>query len=71
MLASIARALRADGEVTVVDFKRDEQSSQWTRTHVRAGEAEVVREWASAGFEVVRRENFLKDNYLLVFKRAR
>lgn len=68
MLASVRRALKRDGLVTLVDFKREDTSSDWTRKHVRAGEAQVLREWQAAGFELVRREDFLEDNYVLVFK---
>lgn len=69
MLTALARALRPGGELVLVDFKRDEaKSSAWTLKHVRAGEAEVIKEFAQAGFVVSRRENFLTDNYVLVFK---
>lgn len=68
MLAAIARALRPGGQVILVDFKRQEGvSSEWTLKHVRAGEEQVVSEFKAAGFAVVRREDFLKDNYVLVF----
>ena len=68
MLAAIARALKPGGQVILVDFKRQEGvSSEWTLKHVRAGEEQVVSEFKDAGFTVVRREDFLKDNYVLVF----
>ena len=67
-LGNIRAALRPGGQVILVDFKRQEGvSSEWTLKHVRAGEEQVVSEFKAAGFAVVRREDFLKDNYVLVF----
>ncbi len=69
MLAAMRRALKPLGEVVLVDFIREEgKSSDWTLKHVRAGEKEVVAEFEAAGFSVVRRAYFLKDNYILTFK---
>lgn len=68
MLAAIAEALRPQGEVVLVDFKRESTSSAWTKKHVRAGEADVTREFESAGFVLKRRADFLRDNYILVFE---
>lgn len=72
MLNALSRALRPGGELVLVDFKRDEATSTaWTLKHVRAGETQVIKEFARAGFRVTRREGFLKDNYVLVFKHSR
>jgi ubiquinone/menaquinone biosynthesis C-methylase UbiE len=69
MLAAMRRALKPSGEVVLVEFIREEgKSSDWTLKHVRAGEKEVVAEFEAAGFSVVRRKDFLKDNYILTFK---
>ncbi len=71
-LASIHRALRPGGNLVVVDFKRIEgESSEWTLNHVRAGEDVFTKEIENAGFELVqRREDMMKDNYLLRFRKV-
>jgi hypothetical protein len=38
--------------------------------HVRAGEAEVTKEIKAAGFELIGREGFLRENYFLRFRKA-
>jgi predicted methyltransferase len=71
MLDSIARALKPDGELIVVDFRRiPGVSSPWVMQHVRAGEAEVTKEIKAAGFELVGKERFLRVNYFLRFRKA-
>src|SRR5205814_5587441 len=50
-LASIRKALRAGGELLLVDFKREPgKTAAWITEHVRAGQAEVTREIEGAGF---------------------
>lgn len=71
-LASIHRALRAGGELVVVDFQRIEGvSREWTLQHVRAGLEVVVREIEDAGFERVEQAApaGLRENYMLRFRR--
>jgi ubiquinone/menaquinone biosynthesis C-methylase UbiE len=71
MLSSVARALKPDGELIVVDFRRiPGVSSRWVMQHVRAGEAEVTKEIKAAGFELIGREGFLRENYFLRFRKA-
>jgi predicted methyltransferase len=71
MLASIRRALRVDGELFLVDFSREPgQSPQWLLEHVRAGEADVVREIESAGFVLLSRDHTIGINYALRFRRS-
>jgi len=71
MLDSVARALKPDGELIVVDFRRiPGVSSPWVMQHVRAGEAEVTKEIKAAGFELIGREGFLRENYFLRFRKA-
>ena len=72
-LASIHRALAADGEMVIVDFERIEgESSDWVMDHVRLGSAEVIAEVTALGFELVRREDapFLTENYALRFRKV-
>jgi SAM-dependent methyltransferase len=69
-LASLHQALRARGEILLVDFKREEGvSSEWILSHVRAGEAVFAKEIEEAGFELAERMDLLKDNYVLRFKK--
>jgi ubiquinone/menaquinone biosynthesis C-methylase UbiE len=70
-LSSLRRALRPGGELLVVDFKRlPGRSSAWILDHVRAGEEEVVAEIEAAGFRRSGSHDFLKDNYILRFRRT-
>lgn len=71
-LASIHRALRTGGALIIIDFDRIPGTSrQWVLDHVRAGQEDVVREIEAAGFQFVERipTPFLKENYMLRFKR--
>jgi ubiquinone/menaquinone biosynthesis C-methylase UbiE len=71
MLASIRRALRADGQLFLVDYRREVgQSPAWLLEHVRAGESAVAQEIESAGFVLVFRDESLRDNYVLRFRRG-
>jgi ubiquinone/menaquinone biosynthesis C-methylase UbiE len=68
-LASIRKALRPDGELLVVDFKREPgKTAAWITEHVRAGEPEVIAEIEAAGFEKVEELPLLKENYVLRFR---
>jgi len=70
-LASIHKALRRNGDLFVVDFKRiPGVSSEWILNHVRAGQEEVTREIESAGFRKVEELTFLKDNWVVRFRKA-
>lgn len=71
-LASIHRALRAGGELVLVDFERiPGQSRQWVLDHVRCGKEQVVHEVVGAGFELVEEVPVgLRENYFLRFRRA-
>ncbi|NBC48213.1 MAG: methyltransferase domain-containing protein [Gammaproteobacteria bacterium] len=70
MLASIHRALRPDGTLAVIDFRRlPGFSSAWVMGHVRAGRAQVIREVRAAGFELVEEPVQLDGNYFLRFRK--
>ena len=69
-LASIHRALKPGGELVLVDFKRvPGVSSEWTLNHVRAGEEVFTAEIEAAGFTKTGAAGFLKDNYLVRFRK--
>lgn len=70
VLASIRQALRPNGVLVVVDYRREPgKSSEWILHHVRAGQEEVTREIESAGFKREETPEFLKQNYLMRFRK--
>jgi ubiquinone/menaquinone biosynthesis C-methylase UbiE len=70
MLAEIRKALRPDGTLVLIDFKRVEGvSAPYILQMVRAGEGTFTDEFVNAGFDLVdRRDDMFPDNYLLKFK---
>ena len=71
MMASIRRALRAGGELVLVDYRRASgRSPSWLLEHVRAGEDEVEKEIEEAGFVLTSRDESLRDSYFLRFRRT-
>lgn len=69
-LASIHKALRKNGQIFMVEFKRvPGVSSEWILNHVRAGQEEVTKEIEAAGFEKVEELNLLKENYVVRFRK--
>ncbi len=69
-LASIHQALRPGGQIYLIEFKRIEgESSEFIMNHVRAGEAVFSQEIVEAGFQRVERLAFLKDNYIIRFRK--
>lgn len=70
-LASIHRALRPGGELVLVEFKRIPGSStDWILNHVRAGQEVFTAEIEAAGFKAVATHDFLKENYIVRFKKV-
>lgn len=70
-LASIHQALKAGGELVLVDFKRiPGKTSDWTLNHVRAGQEIFTAEIEAAGFKPVEQLDFLKDNYIVRFRKT-
>jgi ubiquinone/menaquinone biosynthesis C-methylase UbiE len=70
MLREIVKALRPDGTLVLVDFKRiDGVSKEYILKMVRAGEGTFTDEFQNAGFTLVeRRDDMFDDNYLLRFR---
>ncbi len=73
MLSEINKALRPDGMLILVDFKRIEHVSRdYILKMVRAGEGTFTDEFQNAGFELVeRRDDMFPENYLLKFRHRR
>lgn len=71
-LASIHRALRAAGELVIVDFERIPGTSRpWVLDHVRCGKQQVVSEVCAAGFALVEEVPLqLRENYFLRFRKT-
>jgi ubiquinone/menaquinone biosynthesis C-methylase UbiE len=70
MLHEIRHALRPDGALVLVDFKRiDGVSPDFILKMVRAGEGTFTDEFQNAGFDLIeRRDDMFTDNYLLCFR---
>lgn len=71
MLASIRQALRRDGRLVIIDFRRDPRiSSSWVMGHVRGNRMQVIEEVQAAGFRLVDDNPLLRTNYLLQFVKS-
>jgi len=70
MLRNIAAALKPQGRIGVVDFKRD-GLGPGPALEERVDPEQVVRDAEAAGLRLVRRETFLPYQFMLVFSRAR
>lgn len=69
-MQSIFKALRADGNLYVIDFERIlGKSPEWIIHHVRGSKEVFTKEIESAGFEKVEEFHILKDNYFLKFRK--
>jgi predicted methyltransferase len=67
-LASIHQALRSEGRVIIIDFRRDPRiSSNWVMGHVRSNKAQVIQEIQAAGFRLVDDKPLMRSNYFLEF----
>ena len=67
-LASIQQALRSDGRIIIIDFRRDPRiSSKWVMGHVRGNKAQVIEELHEAGFRLVEDKPLMRTNYFLEF----
>lgn len=69
-LKTLQWGLKDGGTLVVVDFDRIEgKSSDWIMNHVRADKETFTKEIEAAGFAKVGEADFLKENYLLKFKK--
>jgi ubiquinone/menaquinone biosynthesis C-methylase UbiE/intracellular sulfur oxidation DsrE/DsrF family protein len=71
-LASIHKALKPEGRLILIDFRRiPGESSDFVMGHVRAGEEVFVSEVIQAGFRKSRELNgILKENYAIEFVKS-
>ncbi len=71
MLASIDQALRNQGRLIIIDFRRDPRvSTNWVMGHVRGNKAQVIEEVQAAGFRLVADKALLRTNFFLEFVKA-
>jgi SAM-dependent methyltransferase len=68
MLRNIAKALKPQGRVGIVDFKRD-GLGPGPPLEERVDPDQIVRDAETAGLRLVRRETFLPYQFMLVFSR--
>ena len=71
-MTSLLKALKPGGRVVVIDFERIEgESTEWTMSHVRAGQEVFEAEILKAGFtKAAEVKDVLKENYMVVFEKA-
>ena len=71
ILASIHQALRPDGQLIIIDFRKQHGvSSGWVMSHVRTNEAGVISEVESAGFSLTEKSQLLDENFFLKFTKV-
>jgi predicted methyltransferase len=71
MLASIHQALRPDGQLIIIDFRKQHGvSSGWVMSHVRANEAGVISEVEFAGFSLTEKSQLIDENFFLKFTKV-
>jgi predicted methyltransferase len=71
-MRSIHAALKPGGQVILIDFHRIEgKSSEWTLSHVRAGQEVFCKEITDAGFrQIDEKQDLLKESYFVRFEKA-
>jgi len=70
VLASIGKALRPGGRLSVIDFERIPGATPARiMHHMRLGKAEAIREIEAAGFRLAEEKKLLKENWFAVFTR--
>lgn len=69
-MATVHKALRPGGRLVVIDFKKiPGVSRDWILGHVRCDQKETTKEIEDAGFELVDTPDFMKEQYVLRFKK--
>ena len=68
MLGNVARALKPNGRIGIVEFKKD-GLGPGPPMEERVDPEQVIRDAEAAGLRLVSRENFPRYLYMLVFSR--
>jgi ubiquinone/menaquinone biosynthesis C-methylase UbiE len=69
LLRNLARSLKADGRIGIVDFKQD-GGGPGPEMSERVDPERVIRDARTAGLTLLSREGFLRYQFMLVFGRA-
>ena len=70
-LTSIHQALRDEGRIIIIDFRRDPRiSSNWVMGHVRGNREQVIEEVQAAGFRLLDDKPLMRTNYFLEFVKS-
>jgi ubiquinone/menaquinone biosynthesis C-methylase UbiE len=71
MLGHIAKALKPDGRLAVVEIYRHrrDQDGKDNKDHVRADKDEIIREIESNGWRLVSQQDHVDNQYLLILVR--
>jgi predicted methyltransferase len=69
MLGNVAKALKPNGRIGIVEFKKDGFGPGSDHLEERIDPERVIRDAGAAGLKLVSRENFLRYQYMLVFSR--
>ncbi len=70
VLADLRRVLAPDGQVALVEFRREGNSAAHIKVDHRMSAAQIRREWTGAGFAVARRFDGLPSQHLFFMKVA-
>lgn len=70
-LKSIHSALADNGEVVVVDYRKQPGvSNSWVMGHVRVDKSQVIQEFQAEGFQLSDDLDFMKTQYFLRFRKG-
>jgi len=71
-MRSLHAALKPGGQVILIDFHRIEgKSTEWTLSHVRAGQEVFCKEIVDAGFrQIDEKQDLLKESYFVRFEKV-
>ena len=75
MLETIKESLRRGGRLAIIEYHKrrgamDNEDPDFALKHIRAGDAQVVREVEAAGFKLIwRREHSPGRQYIAMFRR--
>ena len=69
LLRNVAADLKPNGRIGIVDFKHD-GLGPGPALDERADPARVIADAAAAGLRLIKRETFLRYQYMLVFGKA-
>jgi len=69
MLAKMAKALKADGKVALLEYRLDGETAAHIKKEHRMSVKQVLKEWNAGGFELVDLMEFLPAQHYFVFQK--